>query len=194
MKKSTKGALAAGTAAVLLMGGAGSLAYWTDHATVNGTNIATGSMALGDPSCGNGWTWPNGTAVGSSTLLVPGDTVETACTMTLTGAGDHLSATLSLDAASGGLSDTATSSTLTQDLKATFTYDPSGDDDGGVDTSGDDVKLANGATITKFTSTGKVYASVTYTLPYGDSTTQNADDTQNLSGALNAINFSLQQD
>ena len=33
MKKSTKGALAAGGAAFLLLGGAGSLAYWTDTPT-----------------------------------------------------------------------------------------------------------------------------------------------------------------
>ena len=34
MKKSTKGAVAAGAAAVLLMGGAGSLAYWTASGTI----------------------------------------------------------------------------------------------------------------------------------------------------------------
>ncbi len=39
MKKSTKGALAAAAAGSLLLGGAGSLAYWTDAESITGTSI-----------------------------------------------------------------------------------------------------------------------------------------------------------
>ena len=44
MKKSTKGALAAGSAAFLLVGGAGSLAYWTDNGDVTGTTLNVPSL------------------------------------------------------------------------------------------------------------------------------------------------------
>ena len=37
MNKTTKGALAGGAAAVLLMGGVGTLAYWTADEDVTGT-------------------------------------------------------------------------------------------------------------------------------------------------------------
>ena len=46
MKKSTKGALAAAAAGSLLLGGAGSLAYWTDAETVGGGSIASGHLKL----------------------------------------------------------------------------------------------------------------------------------------------------
>jgi predicted ribosomally synthesized peptide with SipW-like signal peptide len=46
MRKSTKGALAAGTAAVLLTGGAGSLAYWTATDTTKGAVIGAGQLGL----------------------------------------------------------------------------------------------------------------------------------------------------
>ncbi len=39
MNKTTKGALAASAAAVLLLGGAGSLAYWSDAETIQGGDV-----------------------------------------------------------------------------------------------------------------------------------------------------------
>ena len=56
MKKSTKGALAAGGAAVLLLGGAGSLAYWTASGSVPGGSLTSGSMTLSSVTCGS-WTY-----------------------------------------------------------------------------------------------------------------------------------------
>ncbi|WGL50405.1 alternate-type signal peptide domain-containing protein [Nocardioides sp. BP30] len=103
MRKSTKGALAAGGAAVLLLGGAGSLAYWTASGSVAGGTITAGSLALTTPSCGS-WTYdtkeatagatftPGGTGNGS--LLVPGDVVSETCTTTLTATGEHMRGTI----------------------------------------------------------------------------------------------------
>ena len=45
MKKSTKGAVAAAAAGVLLLGGAGSLAYWTADGAADGGSITAGGIA-----------------------------------------------------------------------------------------------------------------------------------------------------
>ena len=93
MKKTTKGALAAGGAAVLLLGGAGTIAFWTADDTVDGGSITSGSMTLTDVTCGADWL-EGGVAVA---VLVPGDTVTKTCTGTLTLVGDHIGATVALD-------------------------------------------------------------------------------------------------
>ena len=100
MKKSTKGALAAGSAAVLLLGGAGSLAYWNAQQTVAGGAISAGNLALSSPSCGSGWTYdsgeqaPGATFTPGSSLLVPGDVITETCTTTLTATGEHMRGTI----------------------------------------------------------------------------------------------------
>ncbi len=107
MNKSTKGALAASSAAVLLLGGAGSLAFWSDSQDVGSANITSGELDLSAPSCADdllagthGWQLDGGDAfVPGTTKLVPGDTVTRVCDMTLTLTGEHVGATLAMDAA-----------------------------------------------------------------------------------------------
>ncbi len=97
MKKSTKGAVAAGAAAVLLLGGAGSLAYWTDDTTVDGGTIEAGSITLDSMDC-DGFVYDSdGTDVN---LVVPGDVVTNDCDVTLVLEGDNIGATLQIDDAS----------------------------------------------------------------------------------------------
>lgn len=101
MKKTTKGALAAGAAAVLLLGGAGSLAYWTADGTVPDSDINSGSLTMSVGTC-SGWSFASSdteTPTGAATLLVPGDTVQETCSATINGTGDHLRATVGLDPA-----------------------------------------------------------------------------------------------
>lgn len=109
MKKSTKGALAAGSAAVLLMGGAGTLAYWTDSATVGGTDIATGHLKLINADCGeDGWLLDAGTvseAAFTTQLLVPGDSVSQTCTYEVDAVGEHIAAEISVDQGTGFTGD-----------------------------------------------------------------------------------------
>ncbi|WP_182376578.1 alternate-type signal peptide domain-containing protein [Nocardioides sp. WS12] len=108
MKKSTKGALAAGSAAVLLMGGAGTLAYWTDNATVAGTEIATGHLKLIEADCGDGWVLDAGTpteALFVAQLLVPGDSVSQTCTYEVDSVGDHIAAEITVDQGAGFTGD-----------------------------------------------------------------------------------------
>ena len=101
MKKSTKGALAAAGAAALLVGGAGTLAFWTDDETVPGGTIDAGHLALvtdgTNAGCGD-WeldsgeqapvTWADGDP------LVPGDVLTKECLFTIDAEGNHLRATV----------------------------------------------------------------------------------------------------
>src|SRR4051794_282011 len=104
MNKSTKGALATSAAAVLLLGGAGTLAYWNDSATVPGGTVQSGQLELGAPVCGAGWTLDGGTAF-TTQLLVPGDTLTKVCTVDLVATGEHLGADLVVDTPSWGASN-----------------------------------------------------------------------------------------
>ena len=96
MKKETKGAGAAVAAALLLLGGAGTLAYWNDSAAVPGGDIQSGRLELGAPDCGAGWTLDGGTPF-TTQLLVPGDTLTKTCTIDLVAQGEHLGADLAVD-------------------------------------------------------------------------------------------------
>ena len=60
MKRSTKGALAASAAGILLLGGAGSLAFWNATVNVPGAAIASGDLKLSTPDCGDGWLLDDG--------------------------------------------------------------------------------------------------------------------------------------
>ncbi len=55
MNRSTKGAIAAAAAAVLLLGGAGSLAYWSADGEVGGDTITSGSFTLTALPTADGW-------------------------------------------------------------------------------------------------------------------------------------------
>lgn len=119
MKKSTKGAFAAGTAAVLLMGGAGTLAFWSADGDVPGGTIASGSLALTTPDCGAGWTYDSGEAVNGAaftpgtSVLVPGDVITKTCTTTLTATGEHMRGTISASTPAALAPFTATVGSIT---------------------------------------------------------------------------------
>ncbi len=103
MKKSTKGALAAGSAAVLLLGGLGSVAYWSAEGQVGGATINSGSFTLTDTTvgtCANAlWALDAGEDVANepftpaSDAIVPGDVLTKTCTFKLGAVGNHLRAT-----------------------------------------------------------------------------------------------------
>jgi len=101
MKKSTKGALASGAAAVLLLGGATSLAYWSDSATVDGGEFNSGHLSL-DPVAGtgcDGWVLDSGEDAPGVPYtpdmdLVPGDVLTQSCEFTLNVSGEHMRGTV----------------------------------------------------------------------------------------------------
>ncbi|MFC9515182.1 alternate-type signal peptide domain-containing protein [Nocardiaceae bacterium NPDC056970] len=97
MNKKTKGAIAAGAAAALLAGGAGSFALWSADAELGGGTINSGTMTLttkGTPS----WT-VNGQAVGnwSAFKAVPGDVLTYNAEVTIGATGNNLKADLTVD-------------------------------------------------------------------------------------------------
>ena len=97
MHTTTKGAVAAGAAAVLLLGGAGSLAYWSE------TPLSTAGLSRPARSASTAcqlrrdtWKYASGSASRTTTSsqgIVPGDSITKICTFTIGAVGDHLSAT-----------------------------------------------------------------------------------------------------
>lgn len=111
MKKTTKGAIAAVGAAALLLGGAGTLAYWNATATVGGGAITAGELKLTDTTAGGGcatagWTLDGGgTYTPGTSLVVPGDVLTKTCQFQIVATGDHLAAaaTVTTPAGTGAL-------------------------------------------------------------------------------------------
>lgn len=107
MNKSIKGAIAAGGAAALLLGGAGTLSYWFDSGDATGGSLDSGHLSLDNDSCAL-WVLddPEGTVTfdPGTDLIVPGDVLYRTCTFDITASGVHLKADLALEApsASGG--------------------------------------------------------------------------------------------
>src|SRR5262245_410258 len=90
MDRLTKAAIATGGAALLLLGGAGTVAVWTAEGTSTGTQVAAGNLAVEDGTCG-AWEFADGDGGGPVTEgIVPGDVVVTTCELSVTGQGDHL--------------------------------------------------------------------------------------------------------
>src|SRR5690625_7962357 len=93
MKKNTKGAIAIGAAALLLAGGAGTMAAWSDEASLGGDTVTSGQLRITETAAG-AWTWA-GTEDEfdpETDRIVPGDAVEHTGECELAGGGAHLGA------------------------------------------------------------------------------------------------------
>lgn len=156
MKKSTKGALAAAAAGALLLGGAGSLAYWNDSQTVTGGSIKSGTLSLTQETgqvCSD-WTLDSAggstTYVPGTTLVVPGDVITKTCDYTVNATGAHLAATLGI-AASAITGDPALAGALSP--TATYTLDGTPVANGASITSANDGKVLSATIKVTFVST-----------------------------------------
>lgn len=122
MNKLVKGAVATAAGVALLMGGAGTFAYWNDSVGVTGATITAGNLLVEAPAtapAGDGWkVQKNGTGTAatvtniSSFVASPGDKFTYTKTINVTATGDNLVATLALGAgsitgATTGTADTA---------------------------------------------------------------------------------------
>lgn len=118
MKTAIKAALAVTAGGVLLLGGAGSLAYWNDTRDVQpNTTLTSGTLKLGAPTCGN---WEiNGvsTADPAAMRIVPGDNLTRVCEFQISVTGDYLEAQLTATA------PTMDDSFLEDELAFTVTYE-----------------------------------------------------------------------
>lgn len=95
MNKLVKGAIATGVGIVLLMGGAGTLAYWNAGTNLGGATITAGNLTVAPVANGQ---WKNGASnitIGSF-RTVPGDTLTYTQDVTLTATGDNLKFTVGL--------------------------------------------------------------------------------------------------
>lgn len=179
MKKHTKGAIAAGTAAVLLLGGASTLAYWGDGAPIGGTDISTGELSLSDTTS-TGWVYAQGNTNEAKpvTKIVPGDKIAQQHTFTITAAGDNLAAELDApESVEAVITSGGTPTTL--ELPVTVTYTIDGE--------------AAPAEITEANNGDEVTATVTVDFPFGDVAAINANDTQNLVASLSDLTVDLTQ-
>lgn len=101
MNKFAKGSLAAGAGLVLLLGGAGTLAYWNDSAELAGGTINAGTLTLK----------ADNDALAKSIAeqpeaWVPGDKHTFSTTLTLATEGENIQGTVMLDTEKLGISGT----------------------------------------------------------------------------------------
>jgi len=168
MKKATKGALAVAAAGTMMLGGAGSLAYWTGTSNVTGTAINSGTLTLGTEDCTvaagtHNWQFDGGDPyVPGTDTIVPGDSLSKVCDLTLTLTGDHIGATLGLDTTTPSF---GAANALTPRLSPTASFQ------------------VNNAAYAPITQPGVYHVQVTVTVPF----TSAATDGQSLSAALNAV-------
>lgn len=112
MKKTTKGAVAAGAAALLLAGGAGTMAAWNASTTAGPAQTVTaGSMAVEQTTAGS-WKWVGGLKDGqafvpATDLIVPGDKVSYTANYKIDLVGTNLKAKLTpaVSGVTGALKD-----------------------------------------------------------------------------------------
>ncbi|MGV8895888.1 MAG: alternate-type signal peptide domain-containing protein [Rhodoglobus sp.] len=129
MNKLIKGAVATAAGVALLMGGAGTFAYWNDSVGITGGTITAGNLKVAAPATApstDGWTvQKNGAgdpvAVSNIATFVasPGDKFVLTKTVNVTATGNNLTATLalgsgSITAATTGAADVALASYLTK--------------------------------------------------------------------------------
>lgn len=175
MKKTTKGALAAGSAAVLLMGGAGTLAYWSANTSVAGVEVTAGELKIVNDTCTTAnWVFDSGETVANKTyvpatdLIVPGDKLTKTCQFEIRATGEHLRATVDL-----------TNPALSGDLASALTLDSSFQV-GGVDLTESDITEGNDGDVVN------VVIGVTFN-------SGSLNPTQTLAGALSQFAIQIDQ-
>jgi len=193
MQRLTKAAMSTGAAALLLMGGAGTMAYWTAQSTATApTALASGAFTVSGAQCGN-WVYAasmsdKGDAVGA---IVPGDSVTTNCTYTLSGSGTNL-------ALAGAKVNTPTWNTTTSDAaltsalgtasvgSITFAGDPKTVDAAtGMFTDGSTIAIASSGTA--------VSVQINVTFPLGSSADNSTLSATALTAALQDVSVTFFQ-
>lgn len=188
------GAVACAVAGVLLLGGQGSLAYWTTRATAPGGSVTSGSLSLGAVTCQpwqliqtggviGGTPTPNPTTY-TTQPLQPGDVLTMTCTSTLTIRADHLKGTIvlsgeSLSSPAGPLvldgTPGQTSGAAGTTTYPVITITPAG---GAAQARSSFTAADNGATVT---------AKVAISIPTTDTSNPTADASQTWTSKLNLV-------
>lgn len=106
MNKITKGAIAGGVGVALLLGGAGTLAYWNDQANIGAAGtITAGQLTIerDAAAASDGWTVSNNSIQNVAVdlddfLIVPGDTLTYTATFEIVAEGDNILAEVGIGA------------------------------------------------------------------------------------------------
>jgi alternate signal-mediated exported protein len=102
MHKPLKGAIALGAAGLLLLGGAGTYALWSDSVELSGGTINAGQLEFVSTTIGvwrDASAGPPGTTIPDigNFSIVPGDVLTYSLSTTLRAQGDNLAATIAAD-------------------------------------------------------------------------------------------------
>jgi alternate signal-mediated exported protein len=105
MHRPVKGAIALGVAGLLLLGGAGTYALWSDSVDLAGGTINSGQLEFVNTTTGEWRDISDGTPGDPITdisgfRIVPGDVLTYSLSTTLRASGDNLEATLAADPSS----------------------------------------------------------------------------------------------
>lgn len=163
MKKTTKGALAAGAAAVLLAGGAGTYAAWTASSpTLGAGSITTGHLTVTEKADSTtGWTWQGGVkdgqAVGANDTIAPGDKVAYSGTYVLGIKGTNLQAKVDVTTPAAGTG-----------LPSELTWTPTSSDPLTNLTEADNNKEITAGGTLEFLESATAVANMDKAIPVGD--------------------------
>ncbi|MCU1425251.1 MAG: alternate-type signal peptide protein [Microbacteriaceae bacterium] len=178
MNKLIKGSIAGAAGIALLLGGAGTLAFWNDDAIITGATITAGDLdvaPVASPAAGDGW--KRGTTVIPNITgykIVPGDVLTYTQSFDVTATGDNLKATAAL---SPTAITAATPGKAADDALATLLKSSAGFTVGGA------------ATTVVAPKVGKQTIVVTTTITF-PSATAAVDNAAKL-GAVNLANFTV---
>ncbi|MDI9902181.1 alternate-type signal peptide domain-containing protein [Rhodococcus sp. IEGM 1409] len=174
MKKTTKAAMAVAAAGALLLGGSGTLAKWTDSATLTSAPVQSGTLDLGPCVTTNGGGWFSQIYTGSGNnpnplvpipdittyRLKPGFNYTYFCDATVLASGPRLKANVTVDKAklSGGLTTANVAlRTSVVDQNANVLYDSS-------------ASTPNVGVVTSASNNTRLTARVLFTIFPGDTT------------------------
>ena len=193
MNKLTKGAIAGAAGLTLLLGGGTTFALWNSSADVAGGTISAGTLTIS--SAKNGSWHVNGAAESIDLAhfrAVPSDVLVYTETMNIAAAGNNLTATLAMSAASIKAADTTDSAdlALARYLEATAVLTASG---AGISTGGAPY------TITGAAGTQTVDVTVTIEFPSfvpdsANKSSGSADEQASRGGAVNLAGLSITLD
>ena len=121
MNKATKGAIAAGAAGILLLGGAGTFAVWSDTATISAGNVSTGVLDLEVTAGAGPWTYSGGTSTVTAGGIVPGDVITSTREAVITASGDHIAGEFVVGVLGGALPAGVTAAVTTVEVEENLT-------------------------------------------------------------------------
>jgi alternate signal-mediated exported protein len=115
MNKAMKGAIAAGAAGILLLGGAGTFAVWSETKQFDAGTVSTGELTLALSGATPAWTYlESGTTV-TAKGIVPGDVITSTQGVTITATGDNVAGKLTVGTLGGTLPTGVTAAVTTLD-------------------------------------------------------------------------------